>query len=387
MDPIYEQVLNSLSNSLFRTNKPLDLGGIDLNAFLHESMMQAVFPLVYWQIKTLLPENEDVKWKNLLDNSVRNSVQVEYQHGEVHRLMTENNIPYVVLKGYASGYYYPETALRTYGDVDFLVRNEDIQRAGEVLLAEGFSPTVDDNGNTIHVAYHRYSNEAWEMHRSINGIPAGKCGDEINKMMADIFETAIPISSQVSNYRIPDAFHHGMVLLLHTASHLTSEGVGLRHLCDWSVFVQRVPNFEELFKEKLQKCGLWKFAQMLTLVSSEYLGLPEQLWAGDATAEMKQALIEDILEGGNFGRKNVDRFAQIKYIKNQSDGSVDSKSAARQVLNTIKTKAQKEHKSMLGVVVEYLKMVLRGERKLDDKKVVNGAARRKKLYSELKLFE
>ena len=212
MDPIYEQVLNSLSNSLFMTKKPVNLDGIDLNAFLHESMMQAVFPLVYWQIKTLLPENEDVKWKNLLDNSVRNSVQVEYQHGEVHRLMTENNIPYVILKGYASGYYYPETALRAYGDVDFLVRNEDIQRAGEVLLAEGFSPTADDNGNTIHVVYHRYSNEVWEMHRSINGIPVGKCGNEINKMMADIFETAIPISSQVSNYRIPDTFHHGMVL-------------------------------------------------------------------------------------------------------------------------------------------------------------------------------
>ena len=126
---------------------------------------------------------------------------------------------------------------------------------------------------------------------------------------------------------------------------------------------------------------------MLTLVSSEYLGLPEQSWAGDATAEMKQALIEDILEGGNFGRKNLNRFAQIKYIKNRSDGSVDSKSAARQVLNTIKTKAKKEQKSMFGVVLDYLKMVLRGERKLDDKKVVNGAARRKKLYSELKLFE
>ena len=42
---------------------------------------------------------------------------------------------------------------------------------------------------------------------------------------------------------------------------------------------------------------------------------------------------------------------------------------------------------MFGVVLDYLKMVLRGERKLDDKKVVNGAARRKKLYSELKLFE
>ena len=126
---------------------------------------------------------------------------------------------------------------------------------------------------------------------------------------------------------------------------------------------------------------------MLTLVSSEYLGLPEQSWAGDATAEMKQALIEDILEGGNFGKKNLNRFAQIKYIKNRSDGSVDSKSAARQVLNTIKTKAKKEQKSMFGVVLDYLKMVLRGERKLDDKKVVNGAARRKKLYSELKLFE
>lgn len=95
-------------------------------------------------------------------------------------------------------------------------------------------------------------------------------------------------------------------MLLHVASHMMSEGIGMRHLCDWAVFADTLGNekFVTLFEEKLKRFGLWKFAQILTLVSERYLGLVHKEWAQnpDVTEEQLEALMEDILNGGNFGK-------------------------------------------------------------------------------------
>ena len=57
-------------------------------------------------------------------------------------------------------------------------------------------------------------------------------------------------------------------------SHMTSESIGLRHLCDWAVFVNSISNneFVGLFSENLKSFGLWKFAQIMTATSEKYLG-------------------------------------------------------------------------------------------------------------------
>lgn len=363
-----------------QAGKTADAGGGDV--LVREACEQAVLPLVYG----VLPQESKALCGKEYKQTMAANMAISYAHTELHDLLTENAIPYVILKGAASASYYPTPILRTMGDVDFLVKEQDLKRTGELLERIGFQPEADTGG--IHIGYHR-GNSTWEMHRSINGIPESVAGEIIHGYLSDVIETAVNYDEGNGILRIPDPFHHGLILLLHTASHLTSEGVGLRHLCDWAVFVNHFPDeqFIGLFEDKLKSCGLWRFAQLLTLVSVKYLHLPPKAWAGEAEEELLEGMIRDILTGGNFGKKDEDRYRQIKYISNRGEHTVDEKSAVRQLWDTVSRKAKAENKTRLGVVTDYAKLVIQGKRKLDDRETIRRAGERKGLYAEFHLYE
>lgn len=344
-----------------------------------EALAQAVLPLVY-PSGTQLP-----RWEKMTRQVLAENIRVAYDHNQLHQLMTKNDIPYVVLKGMASASFYPNPLNRTMGDVDFLVRREDQHRAEAVLEESGFVSDADKD--SYHVGYH-CGRSTWELHNRVNGMPDGLPGEKLNAMFSDLMDSAVEYDDGNGVIRIPSPFHHGLILLLHTASHLTAEGVGLRHLCDWVVFAASMSDgeFRERFEEKLQSCGLWRFAQLLTLCGIRYLGAPARAWAGDAPEEVLEAMIMDILEGGNFGHKDAERPSQIKYISNRGERTVDKKSALAQVWNTIAQKAEAEHKSRVGVMLDYTGKVLSGKRKMDSVATLKTAENRKRLYSEFQLF-
>src|SRR5207248_7223277 len=58
-------------------------------------------------------------------------------------LFTTEGIDALVIKGPAlAARAYPDSATRSYGDLDLLVRQRDIRRATELMCAAGFAPAV-----------------------------------------------------------------------------------------------------------------------------------------------------------------------------------------------------------------------------------------------------
>lgn len=353
-------------------------------AITAEAEKQTVLPLIAPALRMADPS--DPAPMSRAARLLANNARVFYEHAELHELMTGGQIPYVCLKGCASAAWYPDPTVRTMGDVDFLVREEDLPTAGQLVESIGMRLHSEEEG--IHYAYVR-PGSTWEMHRCVNGVPSGESGDRIRELLSDIIETAQCRTDENGSYKIPDTFHHGLVLLLHTAAHLTSEGVGLRHLCDWAVFAAGLDedSFTDLFEEKLKATGLWHFAQILTLVCIRHLGAPARSWAGDADEALTDALLADILNGGNFGAKDADRTRQIKYISDRGQGTVSDRSPLLQAWDTLGTKARMEHKSRARVLLDYAALVASGQRKPDSSDTLKNAKKRKALYAQLRLFE
>ncbi len=176
-------------------------------------------------------------------------------------------------------------------------------------------------------------------------------------------------------------------MLLHTASHLTSEGVGLRHLCDWVVFASALSDaeFREFFEKKLKNFGLWRFAQVLTLLGIRYLGAPNRVWTLEAVESHKlddatlDGLMNDILSGGNFGTKDMNRYREIKYISDRSEGTVGKNGLLRQGFKTMNTKVRRDyktlgkHKALLPICYlaeggKYIGLLITGKRKSSNTK-------------------
>ena len=230
-----------------------------------------------------------------------------------------------------------------------------------------------------------------------------KAGLLIKEEIDKTIDTSEEITLDSATCRIPDAFHHGLIMLLHIISHMTSEGIGLRHLCDWAVFANRMENdeFVNLFEEKLKSYGLWKFAQIITLVCVRYLGIEEKVWTHNDQIDEKylENVMNDILSGGNFGKKDLNRYREIKYISDRGEKTVGKKNIVMQAFGTLNSKVYSDYKWIeqcklflpIGWVAEsgkYVGMLITGQRKNNNTTdMLREASMRKDIYSNMNLFE
>jgi len=189
-----------------------------------------------------------------------------------------------------------------------------------------------------------------------------------------------------------------MILALHMQHHQVSEGLGLRHLCDWAVFVDRTadqPFWKELTNE-FTAVGLQKYIALMTKTCSIYLGTKLPVWAESADETLCEEIINDIFAGGNFGRKDELRSKSGMMVSNHGkDGTQHNKRFY--LYNTLHTssaehKPQVKSNKILWFIEDcrraclYLRRMFRGER-ASLIKMLPEAEKRKNLYAEFHLFE
>lgn len=375
----------------------LPLPDVDWAEVYAESRAQAVTLLAFQNYKSLpLEEELSRKLEDVLQRHTLQNVRNFKSHAHLHRLMTGAGISYCVLKGIASAHYYPSPLVRAMGDVDFYVSPADTERAEQVLAADGFTP---DAREQVHHQVYRRPGMHYELHREVAGVPDGRAGEIIRGYLADLGESAIPAFDEFVTYQNPSPFHHGLIMLLHMQHHLLSEGIGLRHLCDWAVLVNALPEteFTALFEKKLRSAGLWTFAQTVSLAASAYLGLPRQGWMGE-DADLAHALMADIVAGGNFGRKDHARSYEGMLISNRGKDGV-KKGRIRQGVGSLNRIVRQYWPIAAKLPIlypfgwiffslRYLFRVLIGKRKsLNAIKTFENSGKRKELYSRLRLYE
>jgi hypothetical protein len=270
-----------------------------------------------------IPEELRQRIRQYMTNVMLRNVRIHAGHTAVHELMTKNGISYTVLKGAASARYYPNPMTRAMGDVDFIVDETDIPRAVELLREKEYEVEEYTGKTTQYHLSVRKGPLYLEMHYRLPGIPEGEVGELIREYLADLSEKATLLQEKTVTCRQPSAFHHGLIMLMHFQRHLVVEGIGLRHLCDWAVFVNSFSPeaFQDLFRDRLSAIGLWRFARLLSLTASLYIGLPEQPWMreDDEDETIACALMQDIIGGGNFGRKDRQRAYEAKFLPQEGE--------------------------------------------------------------------
>lgn len=391
MNTAEAELLKILSSALFKSEYQLN-ERIDYNKVLTEANAQSVLGLVYPIVKSapsLQPE-----WQEQFFVTVMQNAAIETGHAEIHRLLTSEKLPYVTIKGCASASYYPEPNLRCMGDVDFLVKETDYERAQAFLLENGFTSAHEDSSER-HKSFSK-NNLLYELHIRVGGIPKGDVGALCKRKLSGMMDSEIILSTDSGDFYVPNAHHHGLVILLHAVGHITSTGIGLRHVCDWAVFVNSMTeeSFLQLFQSDLEEIGLWKFAKILTALCSVYLGMPEKQFAKGVDKSLIENMIEDILSGGNFGKKDKDRYhGSMLMSGDKNTGMVNN------IFHTLNNRAKKRMPVIkkapvllpvgwIYVGVNHLVMIAKGKRpKVKLKQTLKKTETRRNLIEEYCLFE
>ena len=390
-------VLQLLSAAMFQ--KPFSAEQeLDWKAVFDECRAQSVVSLAFSALpKNAVPQKLYAQWKAVVNESLAVSSKISYAHTMLNQLMNQARIPYVILKGCASAEYYDDPLLRTMGDVDFYVPSDRFEKTDKLLMKYGFQSNEIDH--EYEKAYTK-DDVVFELHNTVNGVPGGKVGTEIRHYFDDIFEKAILKHFDLAEYYSPSPFHHGLIMLLHVARHMVTGGIGLRHFCDWAVFVDKVSdNFALLFEDRLKRVGLWRFAQIMTQFCMAYLGLSQQDWAGEVDKQLLSDLKDDVFAGGNFGHKDLTRADEAKFITSRKKGTVNNDSALKQAILSANEIVRKHWKFAKKVPVVYPagwaffggRYVIRttmGKRdKVKVKVLVEGAEKRRTLYQKFKIFK
>lgn len=336
-------------------------------------------------------------WRAFVLKSIALNLKVTENHGILHKIMQGTHIPYCILKGCASGSYYPDPTLRTMGDVDFLVDKTDVEKASESLKQHGYMPRQGDH--PCHIVFTGKSAHI-ELHFEPAGIPDGANGELIRSYFSDIFEKASYTKDELCEYVKPHPFHHGLILTLHTYHHMLGEGIGLRHLCDFALFANSLTDseFRSLFEEKLKAVGLWHFVQIIGQTSHVYLDTEYKSWMGEIDRELCFDVIQDIFSGGNFGRKDSNRVNQGALISDRGKNGIKNNKLS-QMIHSMNVAAYyqfpvlKKHKTLkpfgwIFLGTRYSFRVVCGKRaKIPVKGIALQAERRKAIYKQFHLFE
>lgn len=288
----------------------------DWRAVMDESAHQAVLVSAFdaaAPYKKFIPGEVWQEWFQRSSRVLMSNLRVANAQRELVTLLEEKDFSYVILKGESAAAYYPKPELRHLGDVDFLIDPEQRERVTQTLEDSGYTNCGHDVG--VHVAFQKFG-VASEMHYDLPGVPYGAAGECVWEFMRGADRVDPIIWADKTGGRAPDAARHGLILLLHMEKHMLSEGLGLRHLCDWAAFFDKTgqePFWNEEFLPLLRKIGLLHYTAVMTRVCALYLGSVCPDWAVHSDENLCAEILKDVLDGGNFGfkekeRKNVGMF-------------------------------------------------------------------------------
>ena len=367
----------------------------DWNSLFREAARQSVLPLFFESAKVykpVIPAEIYAAWQDRNFALFAANIRVVGCQNALLAHLKAWNEPYCILKGLSSARYWPKPELRPFGDCDFLVRREHTEAIAARLLENDYQKGSESGDH--HICFRDSYGGHLEMHYRLNGIPEGKIGEIILDYLGDPLEGCESVKVSGANFRTPGPEIHAAVLILHMRRHLQNSGIGLRHLLDWGFFVtatQEADFWQASFLPFLKRVGLCRFARVVTKACALSCGTFCPAWAQEAEEELCLDLLEDMMESGNFGRKNPAKARSTAMIS--ADGehgklynlyrTLHSGTAARFPW----VKKWKILYPLMDIyrVLHYLFLELRGK-KASVLSMVPYADERRALYDRLRLF-
>lgn len=224
---------------------------------------------------------------------------------EIEAAFDAKSITHLFFKGAVVRRYYREATMRSMGDIDMVVHEEDMLRADEVLCTLGF-----ENIEKIkRVWVYRRADVVIELH---NEVTRYRTDLQDSEPYAELWTDAR--LQHGSTYHLSDVAEAAFAVS-HLATHFCSGGCGLRQLMDIAVMVKRFPD-EATWQGVLNKLKSSKtdgFARRLLWLCGWWLAVsvPDGL-SLPLDEETEQWMMSRLLGEGTFGTNGRTLLSQLR---------------------------------------------------------------------------
>lgn len=228
---------------------------------------------------------------------------------ELARIYAENGIRTVVLKGFAVSRLYPRPEHRPCGDLDCFL-GAGYERGNTLAAAAGAKVDAD---------YYKHSHIVFrgltvENHRFCTAIRGSRQAKAFERHLQSILASQPCPPILGTDLLAPPADFNALFLTKHALLHFLTEGISLRHLCDWALFVDRQgeqvdwPEFRRVAAEH----GLLRFAGVMTRLAVRLLGVKEDVFPVDAALD---PLADRVLSNMLYERRHLNDTAGNVWVK------------------------------------------------------------------------
>lgn len=285
-----------------KTKKPQN--DIDFGEVLKLANDHSVAALVYSQC-------EEWMTYGFMDNGFRNAVLQEGYYAENRKCvfrelvkhMEERKIPFICMKGSVFRDYYDIPEIRSMGDIDIIVRQEDKEKADDVFVNEmKFTKFVDNHS----VWTYYLSSIEFEVHNHmfyedlISDFNYIEYYDHIFEHIkhAKVFDTE-------SEYLyVPDENIHFLYLMAHTAKHIINNGAGFRAYLDMVMISRKCRLDWDWIQNELEKMKLLQFTQTCFALCEKWFGVTMPLSHPELDESFFNEITEKTFHDGVFGLEN-----------------------------------------------------------------------------------
>ena len=212
------------------------------NAVCKELINQSVYTLAYGWLKDhnyISSDSIQHGMQQMLRQTSKWYFMMDQQQVLVD-LLTKEGYVFAVMKGSANAAGYPMPELRKSGDIDILIKEEEYDEIRRFLLQNGYALKEGLDHGKHHFEMTK-KGVTIEVHKRPGGINREKT--DKNTELVAFFQHGLDSVGwkELYDYKFPvlPDLQNGIMLLLHTAQHLSTTGIGLRHLIDWMLFAER----------------------------------------------------------------------------------------------------------------------------------------------------
>ncbi|MBQ0049887.1 MAG: nucleotidyltransferase family protein [Bacteroidales bacterium] len=255
------------------------------------------------------PKREQALFE-LFGKTMSGELHYDHQRKAIARLAAfyaQHGIGMMVLKGYGLSLHYPTPEHRPTGDIDIFLFHLDEdstaelpawKKADDAMRRELAIPIRNDSEHHTKFLFQGISVENHydfintKLHRSSKRL------ERIFKTLSQ--EERTPCRIEEQDIYLPGTRLNELFLLRHSSSHFAAEGITMRTVLDWALFVQHHTVDWCWLGAEAKRFNMHLFLAALNRICVEDLGFQkDQFPYTDATSTFKERILQDIMSAAD----------------------------------------------------------------------------------------
>lgn len=268
-----------------------------------------VTAIIYYQCKSFIDDSIILKrMQRQYSLTLYNSINIRNRYKRIAEALTSADVSFIQVKGLHIATLYPVPELRTMGDIDLLVHQEDFEKVADIFLGFGFQ-----YGKKTEHEITFYNNSLYyEIHELMINDPMAP--DELRKKFYNDYWNHLDVgySLKKGGEKVLDWSFYFLFLLQHMRQHILWEGIGFRQFMDLAIVINNVLLDWKYIVDSCRKIELYDFLTKVLAFLHRWFGtsFPLENFSAKESFELEEDFYEyvtdKIFSDGIFGFANKD---------------------------------------------------------------------------------